>query len=136
MRWVQTPKILTLSPDDVEKTRRRALLQIADLVASRVRWNVYNEVLALAPRTKDWAARAYDARILIHTNKYIAGIRAQTLGDGAAIRGNVDLMKMLEYGTKNMPARPHIEPTVRSMRKEIGRKAAKAFIDQMLSGKK
>lgn len=136
LKVAETPYIASLTRDNIARAKKTTSIEIAKAVAKRIRWNVLNEVLQLAPRSRSQQARAGDPRVLVDTMKYINGIQPVATDDGAAIAGNVALMRLIEFGTSRQPARPHIAPTIRSMRGEIGRKAAKHLLQELLLGQK
>lgn len=124
------PALVNLKPGDLKKTVADANFAMAKLVVERIKWNIKNEVLHLRPKSRSWARRSLDRRPLIHTGAYVQGLKPRRLSDGsAAIEGDVERMRIHEYGLGGVPARPHVYPTIRRMNRELG-----GMLDDAITG--
>lgn len=116
---------------EVDSETKRQVMRASQAVKAGIEAQAFGH----APLNKDYREqkknKGLDSRILIATGQYVRSITYWKEGKGswvAGIRrgathsGGVDMAqlgKWLEYGTKNMPARPHFRPIAREMRKGI-----------------
>lgn len=127
----------------------------AKLSAERIKRNIYKQSYGHVPLSRPYLKwkikRGLDARILIATGAYVASIearkqnattwivapRAGTQHKGRAL-STIGLW--LEYGTRNMPARPHFRPDLQIVYQRLqqsgetsAKKIAKhGFVKQMV----
>jgi len=83
--------------------------------------SIETQSLGLAPLSESWtrtkAARGLDPRILMATKEYISSMVLTPVGQGKfAVEADGERFKLLEYGTRSMPARPHFRPAVKAAR--------------------
>lgn len=103
------------------KAKKDAARVLADSFMNAVKMAILNQTLAFAPLSEKWAAskdrEGLDSRILVATKEYVESYRLVESGDdGYRVEGDGERMRLLEYGTGSMPARPHIAPGVKAAR--------------------
>lgn len=109
----------------------KAAMVLAEAFVTTVRKNIEGSKFPLAPLSVSWTAQkaklGLDPRILIATGDYLRSMRAVNAGKGRA-KVELDARKFLrlEYGTRTMPARPHLSVALRGA-KEAAKKAREVF---------
>jgi hypothetical protein len=82
----------------------------AEHLADEIRDSILNQTAGFAPLSPK--TKKTDPRILVETQKYVDSIEAVE-GGGNTASVKFDAVGLHhEYGTKNMPARPHIAPAI------------------------
>jgi hypothetical protein len=119
---------------------RKMLLRMGRDLASRLRASLRAQAFNWVPLSEKYkkykAKHGLDPRMLIATGDYINAITVIQRADGTVEVGLRDqihlpsglpvktLMRIHEYGTSTIPARPWWRPTVSKFRKEIGQTRA------------
>lgn len=119
---------------------RKMLLRLARDLASRLRRNLRAQVFRWVPLSEKYKKyklkHGLDPRMLIATGEYLNSIVVRQKLDGSVevgIKNKIHtpsglplkkLMRIHEYGTQTIPARPWWRPTVAAFRKQIGQTRA------------
>jgi hypothetical protein len=107
---------------------------IANDYLARVTDGVRMQMFPMAPLTPAWSARkarmGYDSRTLIATGNYLQSFAVRKVGTGQfTVESDARLYKFHEFGTRNMPARPHVGPARDGVkRSQVGRRAFHAVL--------
>lgn len=101
---------LRKSGDDLSSRAGELAMLAAEHLANEIKDSILNQTASFAPASPK--TKKSDPRLLIETQKYVESIEAvETGGTTAAVK--MDPIGLHhEYGTKNMPARPHIAPAI------------------------
>ena len=88
---------------------------IANDYLTRVTEGIRSQSFPMAPLSPAWAARkarmGYDSRTLIATGNYLQSFAVRKGGVGQFfVESDAKLYTLHEYGTRTMPARPHVGP--------------------------
>ena len=116
----------------------RVTEKIARTAVKRVRRAILQKMLDLAPASPAWLAykarHGLDSRTLVASKQYVQSMKAVRIDEKSwGVEADYDLYKFHEYGTKNMPARPHWTPVLIDMRGYIQTIFARE-VDKVLSG--
>jgi HK97 gp10 family phage protein len=119
---------------NVDRMRITVALTLAKFVAAGMKEAILTNAYQVAPKSKKWAERSISKTPLVNTGEYARGIRPVRIPDGAAVAGNWLLAKLHEGGTRKMPARPHIRPTIKRLNEQLGGVISEDFYKELFSG--
>ncbi len=101
---------------NVPKMSRNVSLKLAWQAVNLIKNNINaNRITPAKKQSTIQKSKSKSAVTLVDTRKYVNGLRAVPTSEGAALTGNLTLARLLEGGTKNMQARPHIRPAIRRL---------------------
>ncbi len=125
-------------PAALDAAKDRVTLAAAQDVVKAVKEAITGQVFpmaALSPRyAKRKAYRGHDPRTLIATKEYLESIATEYGDDGWGVMADEERMKLLEYGTKKMPGRPHWAPAIAGASFTATKKLAKEIINALSRG--
>lgn len=118
------------APKNYRKASANLSLELAKFAVNTIKRNIRMNLIQ-PPKSEATAKRSRSKVTLIDTRKYVNGLKALKSGDGAVIDGDHILATLLEGGTKNMRARPHIRPALKQVTDNLGNLAGQSFIEDL-----
>jgi hypothetical protein len=132
---VDTTRGFRESPKKLARAQHEVAFKLAKFVSLTMRNALLKNEFSLPPKSKNWEARSGSKTPLVNTMRYVRGIKAVRHTDGktAGIRGDWVLAKLHEGGTKTMPARPHIRPSLNRLNEQLGDVIGEGFIKELFN---
>ena len=123
-RAMDTIHKVTQMPERYDGAAESYARSLAEETLAQVRDNILSGSITPGLSAATSASKRYkglDPRVLVATEKYVGDMEAVPSGKKHSwgIKADPDRMRMLEFGTPNMPARPHMIPIARTKRRDM-----------------
>lgn len=107
---------------DIPKASDTAARIMGEAFVANLKGAIEGQSIPMAPLSAKWLAeksrKGLDTRILIAFRAYIESIVMTPTGKGRVeVSADSKMQRLLEYGTKTMPARPHWRPAMKGAEK-------------------
>lgn len=126
-RAKNTIRKIVQAPSRYDKAADDYAFRLAEETVRQVKENIESGMVKPGLDTNTMARKfreGMDPRVLIATRAYIDSMRpAVAEKHSAGVEVNGDKFRMLEYGTKRMPPRPHVLPVARRVRGDVTMRA-------------